>query len=111
MVKCKNCDREISNIGSDGSKYPVWHHTEGRQKHLMRCWPEDTGQPYGLNAEPEQQYSIPVTIDGVEVGKAEDLGNGTIEVVMNEEYNKVLNIGHIKHLSINKNGLGEIHAE
>jgi hypothetical protein len=54
---CKHCGRKITNLGSDGAVYPVYSHLEGRQKHLIRCWPEDTGQPYGLNAEPLEEAS------------------------------------------------------
>lgn len=52
---CKHCGRGITNVGSDGKVYNSWKHTEGPQNHLIRCWPEDTGQPYGLNAEPKEE--------------------------------------------------------
>jgi len=50
---CRNCGRDITNRGDDGVVYKTFKHTEGVQRGLIRCWPGDTGKPYGLNAEPE----------------------------------------------------------
>jgi hypothetical protein len=53
-MKCKHCGRGITNVGSDGKVYKSYTHTEGAQGGLHRCWPGDTGRPYGLDAEPAE---------------------------------------------------------
>lgn len=51
---CKHCGRTITNVGDDGTVYKTYVHTDGPQRRLHRCWPADTGQPYGLDAEPAE---------------------------------------------------------
>lgn len=49
---CEHCGRSIVNFDTNGTVYKGFKHTEGKQRGLIRCWPEDTGQPYGLDATP-----------------------------------------------------------
>lgn len=49
---CLHCGRSVVNYDTNGTVYKGFKHTEGKQRGLIRCWPEDTGQPYGLDATP-----------------------------------------------------------
>lgn len=54
---CKHCGRTIVNFDTNGVVYKGFKHSAGRQNGLIRCWPEDTGQPYGLDATP-RSYNV-----------------------------------------------------
>lgn len=49
---CKHCGRSVVNYDTAGTVFDGFKHTEGKQNGLKRCWPEDTGMPYGLDATP-----------------------------------------------------------
>lgn len=49
---CEHCGRSVVNFTDNGKIFKTFKHTEGKQRGLIRCWPEDTGQPYGLEATP-----------------------------------------------------------
>jgi len=49
---CKHCGRSVVNFDTNGVVFKTFKHTDGKQRGLVRCWPDDTGQPYGLNATP-----------------------------------------------------------
>lgn len=46
---CKHCDRTIVTTRPAAG----WVHADGVQNHLGRCHSDDSGLPYGYNAEPE----------------------------------------------------------
>jgi len=54
---CKHCGKSVVNFDTDGTVFKGFKHSEGRQRGLIRCWPEDTGQPYGLDATP-RSYNV-----------------------------------------------------
>lgn len=54
---CKHCGKKVVNFNEAGEVFKGFKHTEGRQRGLIRCWPEDTGQPYGLDATP-RSYNV-----------------------------------------------------
>jgi hypothetical protein len=54
---CKHCGRPVVNFNENQEVFKGFKHTAGKQRGLIRCWPEDTGQPYGLNATP-RSYSV-----------------------------------------------------
>lgn len=49
---CKHCGRSVVNFDTNGMIFKTFKHTDGKQRGLVRCWPDDTGQPYGLDATP-----------------------------------------------------------
>jgi hypothetical protein len=52
---CEHCGRSVVNFDTNGKVFKSFKHTEGKQRGLIRCWPEDTGQPYGLEATPRSR--------------------------------------------------------
>ncbi|WP_277212337.1 hypothetical protein [Isoptericola croceus] len=48
MSICKHCGRTIATTGY----WAGWVHAEGAQHRLGRCHTDDSGLPYGYNAEP-----------------------------------------------------------
>lgn len=48
---CKHCGRVIGSTSPDGRN--GWAHLDGPQRSLGRCATDDSGLPYGYNAEPE----------------------------------------------------------
>jgi ribosomal protein L24E len=46
MDKCKHCHQEI--VPGPGT----WYHRMGEGSLIMRCDPERSGKPYGINATP-----------------------------------------------------------
>ncbi len=55
---CEHCGRSVANFDTNGKVYKGFQHTEGKQRGLIRCWPEDTGQPYGLDATPRSHKNV-----------------------------------------------------
>lgn len=49
MNYCKHCGLRIEWLGV------MWGHVLGPWAWINRCNPEDSGQPYGLEAEPVEQ--------------------------------------------------------
>lgn len=54
---CVHCGRSVVNFNENGEVFKGFKHTDGKQRGLIRCWPEDTGKPYGLDATP-RSYSV-----------------------------------------------------
>jgi len=54
---CKHCGQPVVNFNEAGEVFKGFKHSAGRQRNLIRCWPEDTGQPYGLDATP-RSYEV-----------------------------------------------------
>lgn len=48
LTACRHCGEEIAQDDRSG----VWAHVIGPGSRLIRCDPEKSGQPYGLNATP-----------------------------------------------------------
>jgi len=48
-MNCKHCGQQIAGDGI------VYLHMKNGYTGKVRCDPEKTGQPYGLEAEPEEQ--------------------------------------------------------
>lgn len=48
IITCRNCGQPIDQDDKSG----VWAHYLGPGSRLIRCDPEKSGQPYGLEAEP-----------------------------------------------------------
>lgn len=46
---CKHCGRAIATTWPPNG----WVHADGGQRHLNRCHGDDSGLPYGYNADPE----------------------------------------------------------
>lgn len=53
-MTCKHCGLEITNVGTDGKVYSAYVHRRNSFNAKIRCDPERTGQPYGLEAEPAE---------------------------------------------------------
>lgn len=51
LGNCKHCGRAIA----DGDERRGWVHDHGNGSVLGRCNPEESGLPYGYNAEPVGQ--------------------------------------------------------
>lgn len=49
MSDCKHCGRRIA----DGNPEQGWVHDVGPGSVIGRCRPDESGLPYGYNAEPE----------------------------------------------------------
>ena len=58
VATCKHCKRIISNVDEQGVEHKTYIHLEGVQRGLHRCWPADTGKPYGLEAEPTTEVKL-----------------------------------------------------
>lgn len=48
---CKHCGRAIVTTITDAG----WVHADGAQRRLGRCHSDDSGLPYGYNAEPDNE--------------------------------------------------------
>lgn len=51
--RCRHCGRGIVPTGAG---VPGYTHELGKGSYLTRCKPEESGQPYGLNAEPKEDH-------------------------------------------------------